>query len=118
MSTIDPLPPSVPPPTPPRSNERGSLGLGVGLAWAVVVVGYVVCLTLAASAGALMNGGSFVVFLLLPWLAVVALAVFQAVRGRPRTALGIVIGIASIFAVGLLLVAACFGLIGMSGGFH
>jgi hypothetical protein len=118
MSTIDPLPPSSPPPVPPPSNERGLLGAGVGFAWAVVVGGYIVCLTLVAGSGGLMNGSGFVGALLLPWLAVIALAVFFAVRGRSRTAIGIVIGIASIFAVGLLLVAACFGLIGMSGGFH
>lgn len=118
MSTIDPFPPSAPPPAPPTSNARGSLGAGVGFAWAVVVGGHIVLLTLAAGAGRLMSGEGVVGILVLPWIAVIALAVFFAVRGRPRTALGIVIGIASIIAVALLLVAACFGLIGMSGGFH
>jgi hypothetical protein len=118
MSTIDPLPPSVPPPLPKRPTAGGSLGAGVGFAWAVVVGGYIVSFILVAATGDLSNGGTFVFFLLLPWLAVIALAVFFALRDRPRTAIGIVIGIASIIAVALLLVAACFGLIGMSGGFH
>ena len=74
MSTIDPFPPSAPPPAPPTSNARGSLGAGVGFAWAVVVGGHIVLLTLAAGAGRLMSGEGVVGILVLPWIAVIALS--------------------------------------------
>jgi hypothetical protein len=111
--------PSPPAPLPPASRNhdgRGSLWLGFGLAWAALVGGYFV---VGVSASALvsvhgLNGDALTVVLVLaPWLLMLGLIVWFAANKRPRTALGVAIGIASILGVGLLLVAACFGL--MSG---
>ena len=43
-------------------------------------------------------------------LGMVALIVWFAATGRPRSSLGVVVGIGTIIGVALLLVAACFGL--------
>ena len=113
-----PLPPQRPP-----ADPRGSLGLGIALAWACLIAGYTVC---AFIVGVISNInppwgdgmiGLFVLIALLPWIAMVALIVWMASRGQTRTATGIGVGIASIFGVGLLLVAACFGILS-STSFH
>ncbi len=103
------------PPRPPPSDPRGSLGLGIGLAWACLVGGYVFCGMLLGALSGLHFGdavmGIVALLVLLPWAAMIALIVWLAARGKTRTATGIGVGIASIFGVGLLLVAACFGLL-------
>jgi hypothetical protein len=102
----DPRP--VPTPTPPR-NPRGSLLLGVACAWGMLIGGYIVISLFAG----LLSGGdnaAIIVLMLLPWIGIIALIVWFATRGQPRTAGGVAIGLASIFGVALLLVAACFGL--------
>lgn len=47
----------------------------------------------------------------LPFFVSVGLAIWMIVKGPKRTGIGIIIGIGSIWAVSLLLVAACFGII-------
>lgn len=114
--TALPPPPPPPPPTPPprrAADPRGSLGVGFGLAWLVVVVGNVLALFLLGMS----NGGSGALTLLaLPWLGTLGLIVWFAVNGKPRTASGVAIGLATVVAVAVLLVAACFSLFATS--FH
>jgi hypothetical protein len=105
----DPTP--VPPPLP---ASRGSLGLGIGLAWAMLIGGYIVS-ALLANAFLNNNEYAFAAFMLLPWIGEIALIVWFAVHGRSRTAVGVAIGIGTILAAALLLVAACFGLLVNSG---
>ncbi|HKE47575.1 MAG TPA: hypothetical protein VKB52_05895 [Rhodanobacteraceae bacterium] len=105
-----------PTPVTPPPPKRGSLGLGIGLAWAMLVGGYIVS-ALLANAFLYNNDGAFVVFMLLPWIGEIVLIGWFAQRGQPRTAIGVAIGIGTIVAVALLLVAACFGLLAGS-GFH
>ena len=113
MNDPTPAPPSpsptAPPPLRPR-NPRGSLLLGVACAWGMLIGGYVV---ISLFAGLFGNGdnAAIIVLLLLPWIGIIALIVWFAQRGQPRTAGGVAIGLASIFAVALLLVAACFGIL-------
>jgi hypothetical protein len=57
------------------------------------------------------NAAAITLLLALPWLGMLALIVWFATTGRPRSALGVVVGIGTIIAVALLLVAACFGLL-------
>jgi hypothetical protein len=105
---------NAPAPVPNAPQNRGSLLLGVGLAWATLIGGYIiVALLIGAFVGS--NDTAWIFALLLPWVGMIALIVFYAQRGQTRTAGGIAIGIASIFAVGLLLVAACFGILTSSG---
>ena len=106
----------TPVPAPPRPrNPRGSLLLGVACAWGMLIGGYIV---ISLFAGLLGNGdnAAVIVVMLLPWVGIVALIVWFARRGQPRTAGGVAIGLASIFAVALLLVAACFGI--LAGNWH
>lgn len=99
-------------PNPPRN--RGSLLLGVGLAWAMLIGGYIVVALLMGAFTSYASDASWMFALTLPWIGMIALIVWFAQRGQTRTAGGIAIGIASIFAVGLLLIAACFGLLASS----
>jgi len=113
MSTIPPPVPNAPPPADPR----GSLLLGVIFAWITLIGGYFVVGLLASAITPSSNVTPYVVLMLLPWAAMVALAIWLTQQGKPRTAKGVWIGIASIFAVGLLLAAACFGLLATT-NFH
>lgn len=96
---------------PPKSE--GSLAAGIGLAWAVMVLGEIVLGGLGVSAHPLFLGGWFV-----PPLVVVIWAISLINRGVRRTGKGMLLGLASVVAVVLLLVAACFGLLMMGGGLH
>jgi hypothetical protein len=99
---------SAPPPTPPPSGGApappgGSLAAGVGLAWLVMVVGELLVM-LTGSLGAILGGIG------LPPLAVIVWAFVLLGQGKSRTGKGMFLGLLSVIAVVLLLVAACFGL--------
>lgn len=92
--------------TPHQSVPRGSISGGIAIAWIIVILGHVTMLAIAH-------------WQLMPVpeaVTIVAAVVFHA-RGQPRTGKGILLGLASIAAVALLLVAACFGLV-VSGAFR
>lgn len=103
----------TPPPSAFRSNEppedKGSLGAGIGLAWAIAVVGTPLCIAIAAALN--IGPNRLIVTGLLPYLLIVALAILSYRKGKPRMGHGLLLGLLSIFAVGLLLVAACFGML-------
>jgi hypothetical protein len=107
---IDPRPEPPPAWQPSRqpANAKGSLWLGFGLAWLVVVAGNIVALMLV---GLMRDGGSALAILALPWLAVFGLIIWLATSGKTRTAGGVAIGLATIAAIAVLLVAACFSLL-------
>lgn len=114
--TRDPYRPPLSPepgiePEPPKSE--GTLGAGIGLAWTVMVLGEIVLGGLGVSAHPLFLGGWFI-----PPLIVVIWAISLINRGVRRTGKGMLLGLASVVAVLLLLVAACFGLVIMGGGLH
>lgn len=89
-----------PPPLPPESTpSAGSLAAGIGLAWLIVVAGEILAF-MTRSSGALW----------LPPLALIVWAVVLLIQGKSRTGKGMFLGLLSIVAVLLLLVAACFGL--------
>jgi hypothetical protein len=99
--------PPVPIPPRPAPDQRGSLWAGIGIAWAVMIGGEVAVLPTNAMLWPL------------PPVTVVVWAVVLLVRGRTRTGGGMLLGLASVIAVLLLLVAACFGLLYSGGsGFH
>lgn len=98
---------------PPSEQEnRGSLALGIGIAWACLIGGYVVSIFVGSALprSMLNSDGTFVLLALLPWAAMIAFIFRFASIGKPRTAGGIGLGIVTILAVALLLVAACFSL--------
>ena len=94
---------------PPQPQGQGSLLLGVACAWGMLIGGYILAAMLL-SIGNGGNQGSVVLLLALPWLGMLGLIVWFATTARPRSALGVLVGIGTIIAVALLLVAACFGL--------
>ncbi len=95
--------------------QRGSLLAGVASAWALLIGGYMVVAALFSAVGTVTPAIGMLI-VALPWLAMIGLLVWFATNGRPRSAIGVLIGIGTIIAVALLLVAACFGL--LSGGLH
>ncbi|WEN13848.1 hypothetical protein PY254_11400 [Rhodanobacter sp. AS-Z3] len=99
-------PTSAPPPFPPDEPRPGggSLAAGVALAWAVMIIGEMLIL-LTHSFGMMLGG------MLLPPVAIVAWGLVLLNGSKPRTGKGLLLGLVSIVAVVLLLVAACFGLI-------
>lgn len=103
------VPPTAPTPTPPEPTQppsEGSLALGVGLAWLIIVGGGI----LVSAMGYLRSVGMLMLLMgPLPFFASIALGIWMLVKGPRRTGLGIFIGIGSIAAVMMLLVAACFG---------
>jgi hypothetical protein len=109
---IDASPERGPPAPPTAPND--SLLQGFLIAWGAVIGAYI-----AGSAlfGAIASGSSFVaaamliVLLLGPWALGIWLIVHFSRQGKPRTAKGVALGLASIFAVLLLLVSACFALL-------
>jgi len=113
------------PSNPPAADPgKGSLGAGIALAWACLIGGYFVVSVMSGIVFSVLNGatsgfGAMIAILLalLPWLAMIWLIVHFRKTDQPRTALGVGVGIASIFGVLLLLVAACFGLLS-NANFH
>jgi hypothetical protein len=107
-----PAPPPAPKPPTERDPRDGSLALGVALAWGINVVGSIVIFGVAMLLTGRPRSPATPLFVLgwLPFLASVGLAVWMIVKGPRRTGIGIIIGIGSMWAVSLLLVAACFGI--------
>ena len=103
-----------------EGDPRGSRWLGFGLFWLALIGGGMVSGIIASAAGMLFHGAAplFALAGLLPWIAPLVLAIWLANKGKTRTAQGIAFGFLSLFAVGLLLVAACFGIIALNGGWH
>jgi hypothetical protein len=115
----EPPPPALPPRPIP---ETGSLARGFGLAWLIIVAGHVILFGLAVLLSSVSHGasGPAVAVAALAWflpeLVTIAVGIWLLVSGRRRTGLGVMLGLASVWAVCLLLVAACFGVMVSSWG--
>ena len=87
MSTPEPIVSAAKP------ASRGSKWLGFGLAWLVMVAGYVVeVLTIDL----LPQPPSFLPLFSVPWIAAILLAIAFIATGRTRTAAGIAIGLGTV----------------------
>ena len=108
---IDPEPATGPDP-------RGSRWAGFGLFWLILVGGNLLLGVLGYALSSLGGyfGGLFSLFGLLPWLAELGVGIWLAAKGKTRTAQGVLFGFLSLIGLGLLFVAACFGIIAMNGG--
>lgn len=112
-----------PPALPPRPiSETGSLTRGFSLAWLIIIAGHVILFGLAVLLSSVFHGasGPAVAVAALAWflpeLVTIAVGIWLLVSGRRRTGLGVMLGLASVWAVCLLLVAACFGVMVSSWG--
>lgn len=104
-------PTSAPPPASPlglpaEPPASGSLAAGIALAWATMILGEL----LVVMAINFARSGNLVGCLLLPPVAIIAWGLVLLNGHKPRTGKGLLLGMVSIVAVLLLLVAACFGL--------
>jgi hypothetical protein len=109
--------------TPPPSALRPpSIWPGFWIAWGALIGGYTVIVSLLGAFASLFRGGGvpdevWIFIGISPWLLIVGLIVWFGATGRPQMAKGVAIGLASIFGIGLLLFAACFGILS-STNFH
>lgn len=109
-----PEPALAPVPAPVKDPAAGSLALGVALAWGINIIGGAILWGIGSFLLQPLFHGSLVVVGvtgLLPSLVTIGLAIWMIRKGPRRTGIGILIGIASMWAVQLLLIAACFGVI-------
>jgi hypothetical protein len=127
MNTPDPgYRPPRSPVDPPPGDERGSLLTGFLIGWVVLISSLVVVAVVFSVLGTMDSQGSgwiFGVFRLvglLPFVSMVGLIVWFASKGKTRSAAGVGLTLASLIALVLLLVAACFGLFasGAFGNMH
>lgn len=104
--------PSLPPPA--STDPRGSLLQGFFIAWGAVigasVVGPVLFGALAAGGG-ILAGIALILLVLAPFGLAIGLIVHFARKGQTQTAKGVALGLASIVALLVLLVSACFSLL-------
>lgn len=82
-------------------QNRGSMLGGFFVTWAIVVAGAFLGLVLLQDASGLL-------FAPVAWLVGIIMA---ATSGHSRFAIGMLLGFASIAAIGVLLMAACFGML-------
>jgi|GEM_PF-2762754 len=87
-------------------GKRGSLWVGFGLFWAIAACAVLVAIAVGLNGSAELAAGLAGLMALSPLL----LCIWLGVRGRKRTALGILLGYASALALPLLLLSVCVGL--------
>jgi len=110
---------SPPPPEPTNAPDKGSVLIGFLVGWGAMIASTVVSGALMAAASAVMSGWNSAFSLiamivgLLPLASLVGLIVWYAMKGKSRSAWGVAAAFASLLALCVLLIAACFGL--MSG---
>lgn len=98
-------------------QDKGSLLIGFLLGWATAIASiaaifgfYFVLASLPDHGGGLVRAFGGLISML-PVGSMVGLIVWFAVKGKTRSAVGVGIAIASMVALVVLLVAACFGLV-------
>jgi hypothetical protein len=105
--------------TPPP--DQGSLLKGFLLGWAAMIAGVIVNVwfwTFQLSRNMQFAGVLSFAIGNLPWLAPIALVIWFASEGQPRSVKGVLLAFASLIGLMLLLVAACFGLVAINGGIY
>ncbi|RUL71836.1 hypothetical protein [Dyella choica] len=101
MSGTQPYePPQSPLSDPEPQGDSGSVAGGIGLAWLIMILGGIL----------LISTRVFPLLLLLP-VGILVAGIVMLAGNKQRTGKGLLLGLASIFAVALLLVAACFGML-------
>lgn len=100
-------------PQPGTIDPRGTIASGILLAIGILVGGNILVPMLASVLGSLVPDVYLIYgVLMIPQAAFMVVVVMIYARGKTRTGHGLLLGLAAILAVILLLVAACFGLVG------
>jgi hypothetical protein len=105
-------------PSPMQDPDRSELRRGFALAWGVAIASIVLAVLAGMAIGAVSPGyraGRGFIAGVLPPLALLALLAVCWFGGRRRMAQGVLAAFGAMFAVVLLGVAACFGMIGLGG---
>ena len=121
MNTPDPgyQPPDAPV-HPPPDGDRGSLMTGFVMGWVVLIGATTLAGMLIGVLSSIVTrspeGAPVVLGLIgmLPLVSMIGLLVWFAAKGKPRSAIGVALTFASLIALALLLIAACFGLFATS----
>ena len=102
---------------PNHEDDRSELRTGFALAWGVAIAGIVAAVALGALLGGVSGGRGGLGFAagMLPPLALLALLAGCRLTGRKRMASGVLAAFGTMFAVVLLGIAACFGMVGFGG---
>ena len=111
--------PAPPPPRPAPADPRGSLGAGFGIGCLILIVGPSFAAAWIGAVTALMGSSDYtplsVAVIGAGWLLPVAALLWAIVhfmrKGKTRVAKGIGAAVLACLALGLLLVAACVGLL-------
>ncbi|MGH8108305.1 MAG: hypothetical protein ACREO1_06255 [Arenimonas sp.] len=109
-------------------SDKGSVLTGFFIGWGLMIGGSIltgivisIFAAIASSAGNYYNNPLFeilgLVSLLMPIGIIVAGMVWFGKKGKSNIVKGIAAAIVSSIAIALLLVAACFGIVALSGGF-
>jgi hypothetical protein len=97
------------------NNDKGSMFLGFFISWGVLLAGplltWLFVMLASTFGGFIAFGFTTVILQLIPLVFVVGLMVWFGKQGKSKTVKGMAAGIASIIALILLLVAACFGIL-------
>ena len=131
MNTPDnnPYPDSSPPPGKSAEGDKGTVLAGFFIGWGLVIGssmlgGFLVSIlagfsNLIGGYNSLLFQGVSGISFTLPLVTVIVAMVWFGNKGKSKIVKGIAAAIASMIALVLLLVAACFGIFAMSGsGFH
>jgi hypothetical protein len=102
---------------PDNDEDRSQLRTGFALAWGVAIAAILAAIVLATVLGGLGGARGSLGFAagMLPPIALLGLLAGCWFSGRRRMASGVLAAFGTMFAVALLGVAACFGLIGFGG---
>lgn len=128
MTTHSDTPRDDAPSVTPKPPARDARWTGFGLFWALFVgtsvvsgLAFALLSELATDIGGI--GMSRTLSLLaglaamLPWIVVAVAAIWLGIHDRGRMVQGLLFGFLSLLALALLLVAACFGIVMLTGGF-
>jgi len=131
MNTPDnnPYPDSSPPPAKSAEGDKGTVLAGFFIGWGLVIGssmlgGFLISIlsgfsNLIGGYNSLLFQGVSGISFTLPLVTVIVAMVWFGNKGKSKIVKGIVAALASMIALILLLVAACFGIFAMSGsGFH
>ena len=106
---------STPSPPPPRlsfapANPRGTLGWGIAVFYITLTVGYIFCVGLVQMLRShLSENALLLAYALGAWLFPLGAGLVYALRGKTRTAIGVLLGFGLLLGLGAALIAVSLG---------
>ena len=128
MNTSNDNPYPDPSPTPPKKpdGEKGTAVIGFFIGWSLIIGSSLITIFIVSvliNIASATSGGNDVIYqaialisFLIPIAIIISAMVWFGKKGKSKTVKGIGAAIISLIALAILLVAACFGILAMSGG--